>query len=170
MAEDAVRPWWKKKWGIAAIAIGALIVAAGIAGEPSDDQDQTAAPATDEQSEPEPEQEPEPEEEEADPEEEPDPEPATHSSGCEFADGNSIRATPDCIDPWPLSVDEAFAFCLEGQQALIDTSAGRYPVNGMATSANPDLDPLEDIWLENPDIEGTRISIGPIIDLALDTC
>ena len=93
-----------------------------------------------------------------------------HSSGCPFEGDGEVAVSASCIDPWPLSVDDGTVYCAEGSSALVRTSAGLYALNGTAMTAFPDLDPLEDIWRENPDIEGTRINISPLTDIALSLC
>lgn len=57
---------------------------------------------------------------------------------------------------------------------FIATQDGRmWPLNGYARQqhANWGAEPAtEPIWLENPRIPGTRISIGPLIDHARSLC
>lgn len=99
----------------------------------------------------------------------------TTDEGCP-QDGNKVLVTPDCVaEEWPLTVDEGEAYCTEPSAALLRVPAGQpeggiYGLNGMADSVVDGLKPLEDVWRENPDIDGTRINIGPLIDIALAMC
>jgi hypothetical protein len=94
-----------------------------------------------------------------------------HESGCELVGEGTVRVTPDCVDgEWPLTVPEGEVFCNDGAALLRSTGSGTYPLNGNAMTQFPDLPPLEDIWLVNPSIEGSRIYIGPVSDIAIDLC
>jgi hypothetical protein len=84
-------------------------------------------------------------------------------------DGNEREVNAQCIDPWPLTEDSGTLRC-EGPDAVtIDAAGNRWAVNGMASSH--DLgDEIEPIWQENPEIEGTRVKIGGLIDAGLELC
>lgn len=99
----------------------------------------------------------------------------TTDEGCPF-DGNRVTVRPACLDAeWPLTVEEAEVYCSDPSAVLLRVSSGQpgggvYALNGMASSQFPDLPELENVWLENPEIEGTRVSIGPLIDIGLELC
>lgn len=45
-----------------------------------------------------------------------------------------------------------------------------YAVNGTALTVEPDLPKIDAIWKNDPDVPGTRINIGPVIDKGLSLC
>lgn len=80
-----------------------------------------------------------------------------------------LLVTPASLrEPWPLTVDKAYVECLDGRVAVLHADGKTYALNGTSKAHGyPDLEP---IWRENPDIPGTRISIAPLIALALEQC
>lgn len=88
-----------------------------------------------------------------------------------------VRAI-DLGDRWPLTVSEGVVSCVGeggGLGAAIFTSGGvRYALNGIARGERNmkrlQLKEIRPIWRDNPDIPGTKINIGPLIDRALETC
>lgn len=83
-------------------------------------------------------------------------------------DGNEREVNADCIDPWPLTVNSGTLRC-EADAVTIAAQGNTWNVNGVATSRDIG-DEIEPIWEENPEIEGTRVNIGPLIDAGLDLC
>lgn len=83
-----------------------------------------------------------------------------------------MGVTPECLDAdWPLTVESAEVYCTDESSALVRVEGqGVSPLNGMASTHHPDLPPLEEIWLESPEIDGSRVNIGPLTDIALDGC
>lgn len=78
---------------------------------------------------------------------------------------------------WPLSVDEGTVVCIQdaGRVVIFFESDGtRYAVNGTSkgptTMARFRLQRINDIWLDNPELPGTKISIGPVLDAGLRLC
>ena len=79
--------------------------------------------------------------------------------------------------PWPLTIDGGVLTCtrVAGTEALyITDSNGRmWPLNGAGQAhharwgAESSIDP---VWRENPQIPGTRINIGPLIQRARARC
>lgn len=74
---------------------------------------------------------------------------------------------------WPLTVDEGTVSC-EGigerlGQVYFTAEGTTYAVNGLAQGASdgPDID---QIWADDPEMDGLKINIGPIIDRGLDLC
>lgn len=80
-------------------------------------------------------------------------------------------------DKWPLTIDYGVVRCenivVAGrtlQIASIEDPSGReYAMNGTARS-HTSLGDVEQIWRENPDVEGLKINIQPVIDRALVLC
>ncbi len=71
-------------------------------------------------------------------------------------------------ESWPLTVDQAHVECLDGRLAVVHANGMTYALNGTAKSRGyPAVDP---IWRANPSIPGTKINIGPLIDIALKQC
>ncbi|MEM7586214.1 MAG: DUF2511 domain-containing protein [Acidobacteriota bacterium] len=68
---------------------------------------------------------------------------------------------------WPFSVERGHVDCVPYQAAVFRTGGSVYALNGLARSRYPAIDP---IWKANPDIPGTKISIGPMINRALARC
>ena len=68
-------------------------------------------------------------------------------------------------DRWPLTVSEARVELIGSSVAVLHAEGRTYALNGTAQSRGyPRIDP---IWRNNPDIPGTKISISPLIQLAL---
>lgn len=80
-----------------------------------------------------------------------------------------VLVTRDSMgESWPLTVDQAHVECLDGRLAVVHANGMTYALNGTAKSRGyPAVDP---IWRANPSIPGTKISIGPLIDIALKQC
>jgi hypothetical protein len=74
-------------------------------------------------------------------------------------------------EDWPLTVDSAQIRC-DGPravaQAKLIVDGTTYGLNGNALSAGlPRPDP---VWADDPEIDEVKVSIGPLIDAALDLC
>lgn len=77
-------------------------------------------------------------------------------------------------EDWPFTAEEMHLSCLAGGAVVVmdvDT-AEMYPVNGMANSQakRNAMKPLAEIWLDNPEIEGAKISVNRIIERGLELC
>lgn len=73
---------------------------------------------------------------------------------------------------WPFTVDTATLFCTKaasGERVTVVAGGEMYALNGTAKSAKlwPPFDP---IWLDNPNIAGVKVNIGPMIDRGLALC
>lgn len=83
-----------------------------------------------------------------------------------------VTAT-DYGDAWPFTVDSGTIRCIDDSVVFV-TSGTIYAVNGFARTrmeAEGWTDITEsDIWAANPEIPGTKINIGPIIDDGLALC
>ena len=107
------------------------------------------------------------------------------------AGGDSLRAVPApaqqhpasvaseswTAGAWPLAIDRGLLVCtpVANQPALYFTDGdGRmWPLNGIATAnagnfgAEPSLEP---IWLDNPEIPGTKVFLTELINHAATLC
>ncbi|MEE2566623.1 DUF2511 domain-containing protein [Hyphobacterium marinum] len=75
-------------------------------------------------------------------------------------------------DDWPFTVDSGRLSCRAPRQALFYANGRTYPLNGAASARSMDhgYASLDRIWRDNPDIPGTKISVGPMISRALELC
>lgn len=71
-------------------------------------------------------------------------------------------------DSWPFTVEGGVVDCVDGQAAVFKVEGKTYQLNGFARSRG--YAPIDPIWKDNPDIPGTKISIGEMIRVALDRC
>ncbi|WP_301149011.1 DUF2511 domain-containing protein [Mycobacterium simiae] len=75
--------------------------------------------------------------------------------------------------PWPLTVNEGTLACepLGGRLSRVTFTYGgtTYWLNGTAKAAHTYAD-LDTIWRDNPDIPGTKIDIGPLLDRGAALC
>jgi hypothetical protein len=78
---------------------------------------------------------------------------------------------------WPLKVDYAVVSCesktVMGRELLIvtmeDPDGNAYAVNGTAQD-HTDFPDIRPIWADDPDVDGLKIDIGPVIDAGLALC
>lgn len=88
----------------------------------------------------------------------------------EPASNEQKMSRADLGDDWPLTVESGIVRCEGAGEIYFDAANGTtYAVNGLALGRDtaPKIDP---IWANNPDIKGTKINIGPIIDQGLELC
>ena len=74
---------------------------------------------------------------------------------------------------WPFTVDSVTLHCAgsEGFGAVwVETGGYKYALNGVAETRFDYILPLERIWRNNPNLPGTKISIGPMINEGLALC
>lgn len=75
---------------------------------------------------------------------------------------------------WPLTVSKGVVRCegSDGSGSVIFRAPDGmdYAVNGTAMTVKQDLPNIEAIWKKDPDVPGTRINIGPVIDKGLELC
>ena len=89
--------------------------------------------------------------------------------------GSQVRRKPVSSDDfpglWPLSMTSGTLNCLpkNGQTMVTFTTPTgiTYAINGSARSMWPPIDPF---WRDNPEIPGTKINIGPLLDAGLALC
>ena len=94
----------------------------------------------------------------------------------EVKDEPGLVTRTDMGDEWPLTVDYGVVACEKhtaGQTVMIATFTGpdgvEYALDGTAKS-HTDAADIEPIWADDPEVEGLKISIGPLIDRALTFC
>jgi hypothetical protein len=70
---------------------------------------------------------------------------------------------------WMLTVNSGELIC-ESPSAVVFTApdGGKYAVNG--TAEGKGYNNIRPIWKDNPQIQGTKISIAPLIDEGLKLC
>lgn len=77
--------------------------------------------------------------------------------------------------PWPFTVPEGTLLCapygVGGNQQSVTFVANRtmYAVNGTAKSTGQ-FEEIEAIWKDNPEIPGTKVNIGPMLEKGLSLC
>lgn len=90
--------------------------------------------------------------------------PAGYVSEATWADG-----------PWPFTVPEGTLLCapygVGGTQQSVTFVANRtmYAVNGTAKGTGQ-FEAIESIWKDNPEIPGTKVNIGPMLEKGLSLC
>lgn len=75
---------------------------------------------------------------------------------------------------WPFTQPEMHLSCLPGKAVVVmdvDTAA-MYPLNGPARQQTQrhGMKPLEEIWRDNPEIVGAKISVSSVIERGLALC
>lgn len=88
---------------------------------------------------------------------------------------NTTKFTKDTFSgQWPFSVNEVEVFCKPHSEVYCRTEDGTvYALNGSAKSAarnNSEVRDVEAIWLDNPDIPGTKIPYSDFISEGLKLC
>jgi hypothetical protein len=75
---------------------------------------------------------------------------------------------------WPFSVDQIEVFCSGYKEIYCRADNGRiYALNGSAKSASkkiPSIKEVDEIWLEDPKLPGTKISYSDFITEGLKFC
>lgn len=74
----------------------------------------------------------------------------------------------DFGEDWPLTVSSGVLRCEAPQAVVFSTGDQAYAVNGMANTQG--YQEIDAIWRDNPDIQGAKINIGPLIDRGLELC
>ncbi|MFI8482986.1 DUF2511 domain-containing protein [Pseudomonas sp. NPDC078700] len=75
---------------------------------------------------------------------------------------------------WPFTVEEMHLMCLPGNAVVVsDPESGvMYPLNGIASSKARQLalEPLAEVWRDNPENPGAKVSVSRFIDEGLKLC
>lgn len=80
----------------------------------------------------------------------------------------------DYLGKWPFSVNKIEVYCSGYKEIYCTADNGKtYALNGSAKGAshnNPSISKVEDIWLDDPDWSGLKISYGEFITQGLQLC
>lgn len=91
-----------------------------------------------------------------------------------YAAGPQLISAEDYVDAWPFSVEEMHLSCYPGNAVVVaDAETGvMYPLNGVASgkASALGLEPLANIWRDDPANPGAKVSIGPLIEQGLQLC
>ena len=90
---------------------------------------------------------------------------SSSDSGSPEENGVRISAA-DFSSEWPFTVDEGVLRCA-GSSVIFRAEGTDYAVNGTARADYPEIEP---IWKQNPDVPGTRVNIGDVLDRGLELC
>ena len=85
--------------------------------------------------------------------------------------GRMALVSADCIDPWPLTVDEGLVQCSDSGAITFWPSEGDgtiHQLNGQATQEG--FEPIDSIWLDNPRVAGTKISLSQLLSVGRSLC
>ena len=74
-------------------------------------------------------------------------------------------------DQWPFSITAGVLGC-EGQSVTLRANGHTYAINGSAKTQGKKLGwrDVREIWKDNPEIPGTKMDIGPMINKGLLLC
>lgn len=72
-------------------------------------------------------------------------------------------------DRWPLTVDSGEVRCVNGTHIIFVTDRWTFGVNGIARGSGK-YTAIESIWRKDPNIEGARMDMTPIISKGLSLC
>lgn len=82
--------------------------------------------------------------------------------------GTRVIGSADFVGSWPLTIDPVTLRCEPPSRVTVEANGTAYGINGMAIGAGyPEVNP---IWRDNPEIDGTKINIGPLIQAGLALC
>lgn len=84
--------------------------------------------------------------------------------------GASVEVSRDQFkDEWPLTVEMGRVSCLGGDAYLFTEPGGKvYGLNGVALqNGYPRIDP---IWRDNPKLNGAKMSLSPLFEVAEKQC
>lgn len=87
----------------------------------------------------------------------------------DLAANEAVMSSADLGNEWPLTVEAGIVRCEGAGEVYFEAEGTIYAVNGTAQGASdaPEIDP---IWADDPEIDGVKISIHPIIERGLDLC
>lgn len=82
-------------------------------------------------------------------------------SGC--GHHGKLVTQQDMGDEWPFTVDRGYVYCIDGAP-VFEADGTVYGLNGIGLGRGY-ADP-HPIWRDNPELYGSKVSIGPIQELA----
>lgn len=71
---------------------------------------------------------------------------------------------------WPLTVDFGVVACADGSVTFRAPDGTKYAVNGTAQAQHRALPKIDAIWADDPDLDGVKINIAPVIDRGRELC
>lgn len=69
---------------------------------------------------------------------------------------------------WPLTVEEGTLRCENDAVVFTDPDGNEWAVNGQAVTVG--YNEIDPIWLDNPDLDGAKLDIGPLISYGRQFC
>lgn len=93
-------------------------------------------------------------------------------SGCGSGDTEVKRDSFEAIvGDWPLTVDSAVVACGVRNKLSVGVTVNgkKYALNGTAKTFEG-WSPLDAIWAPNPEIPGSKVNVGDLIDYAARKC
>lgn len=88
--------------------------------------------------------------------------------------GIVLISEEDFGDRWPFTQPEMHLTCLPGNAVVVmDVNSGAmYPVNGVASgkAQQMGMGSLQDVWRNDPELEGLKVDMGIIINRGLTLC
>jgi hypothetical protein len=76
-------------------------------------------------------------------------------------------------DDWPLTVDAGQLACNAQGHVTFASGGVTYAVNGTAKGAianGAPYQPIDTIWLDDPNVAGLKLSLQPLLDIGLSLC
>jgi len=95
---------------------------------------------------------------------------SSETSSC-VVQGRTALVNSDCVDPWPLSVEEGLVQCSDSLAITFWPSEGDgtiHQLNGQATQEG--FEPIDSIWLDNPRVAGTKVSLSQLLSVGRSLC
>ncbi len=84
-----------------------------------------------------------------------------------LSSGKTITRT-EYGSSWPFTVESGAIDCVDRFAAIFISNNVRYQLTGFASTMG--YKPIDSIWRDNPEIPGSKVSLGPITQLALERC
>lgn len=94
--------------------------------------------------------------------------PKATSTTVPSAKGPLLISRSEFGSEWPFTVENGIINCI-GQSVIFTVNGVTYGVNGSADATKRYRD-IRPIWTDNPDIEGLKLSLGPIVTFGLKRC
>ncbi len=94
---------------------------------------------------------------------------------CTSTERKTLKFTKENYNgKWPFSVSKIEVYCSGYSEIYCKVENGKtYALNGSAKGAshnNPSISKVEEIWLDDPDWQGLKISYGDFITQGLSLC
>ena len=83
-------------------------------------------------------------------------------------DGGVNVSKTELGNEWLFMVEVGIVDCVDGNAAIFIFGENTYAINGPAMAAG--FKSINSIWLSNPSNPGVKVSVGPVLELALGEC